>query len=323
MIGFIGIDLSKDWMDAQLAAGTERGVALDRLARDKKACKEMLKRAKELGITELHVAMEATGSYWQEIADHFFEAGVSVYVVNPARIKAQRRVTGKRTKTDRIDAGVILSFVRTHFHDLFRWSPPSEAVRRLQDLVRYREQVVKHRTAAKSLKKSKPLPELQSRIKKKIKDLNKEVAELEELIAFTIDSDEVLKRQFARADSVPGIGIVNGAILLSECRAFAEIRDPRQATAFAGLDVRQDSSGKYTGKSHISKQGSPLLRRAMVNAAASASQRANVFREFYLRRCKTLLKPQALTATARKLLEVTVAVVLSDVDFDKERNLAA
>jgi transposase len=117
---------------------------------------------------------------------------------------------------------------------------------------------------------------------------------------------------------------VNSAIIVAECRAFAEIREPRQATAFAGLDVVHHESGKFAGKSRISKQGSRLLRRAMVNAAASAIQRKGVFRDFYLRlRQRKLKKKQALIAAARKLLEVTVAVILSDKPFDKGRNVAA
>jgi transposase len=82
----------------------------------------------------LHACMEATGRYWEGLADHLYQAGHQVSVVNPAQVKAFGQSRLLRTKTDRSDAALIASFCRSS--DPRPWTPPPAEQRELQELTR-------------------------------------------------------------------------------------------------------------------------------------------------------------------------------------------
>jgi len=325
VIGYLCLDIGKDVLEARLAVGMASGKAFAEVPNSYKGWQKLKKEAKLAGITKLYVTMEATGSHWKKVAQYFYDQEATVFVVNPACIKAQRRTELRRSKTDRIDAKLILNFTRAQLSNLRPWSPPSAAVSELQSLVRYRDSRVGERITLKNqIGSGSACPRVLRFAKGTLKRIEEEIKELEEAILAVLDSDEELKKQSKNADSVSGIGLIAAATLLAECRAFKEIRTPRQATAFAGLDVVEDSSATIVKPPHISRKGSSLLRKTFVNCAAAAKRAKDggAFRKFYDRlRAKGMKKKPALVATGRKLLEVTVAVVLSETKFDPTRNV--
>ena len=62
------------------------------------------------GVTQVHACLEATGTYWEAVAEYLVDAGHTVSVVNPAQIKAFGSAGLVRTKTDRVDAKLIAAF---------------------------------------------------------------------------------------------------------------------------------------------------------------------------------------------------------------------
>ena len=69
-----------------------------------------------------HVCLEATGTYWEAVAEALTEAGYPVSVVNPARIKAYGAARQVRTKTDAVDARLIADFCASQHPPA--WTPP-------------------------------------------------------------------------------------------------------------------------------------------------------------------------------------------------------
>ena len=92
----------------------------------------------------VHVCMEATGAYWEELAEFLSDAGHPVSVVNPARVKAYGTALGARSKTDAADAKLIAEFCATQRPDL--WRPPPPPVRLLRALVARRQALIDLRT---------------------------------------------------------------------------------------------------------------------------------------------------------------------------------
>jgi transposase len=58
------------------------------------------------------VCMEATGVYHLQLALMLVAAGVEVMVINPRVAKDFGRALANRSKTDRVDAGTLLEYVR-------------------------------------------------------------------------------------------------------------------------------------------------------------------------------------------------------------------
>jgi len=64
------------------------------------------------GVAMPQVCMEATGTYWEPVAENLVDAGFTVSVVNPAQSKALGTSRAVGTKTDKVDARLIAHFCR-------------------------------------------------------------------------------------------------------------------------------------------------------------------------------------------------------------------
>jgi len=87
----------------------------------------------------LHVVMEGTGVYHEQAAIALADAGVTVFIVNPAQVKDFGRGLAVRTKTDGVD-----SFVLARYGALLKphaWVPPAPEARALQALLARRDAV--------------------------------------------------------------------------------------------------------------------------------------------------------------------------------------
>jgi len=115
---------------------------------------------------------------------------------------------------------------------------------------------------------------------------------------------ELLARTEQHLTSIPGVGPVLAATILAEVGDVDRFPRPAALVAYAGLDPSVFESGQFQGRrQHISKRGSPYLRRALYLAAHSAQLRDPELAAF-LRKKLDEGKPYktAVVATARKLL---------------------
>jgi len=72
--------------------------------------------------------------------------------------------------------------------------------------------------------------------------------------------------------TIPGIGKTLGAVILGEIGDITKFDNPKKLVAFAGIDATVKQSGEFEGtENHMSKRGSPYLRRALFQAALVAS----------------------------------------------------
>ena len=65
--------------------------------------------------------------------------------------------------------------------------------------------------------------------------------------------------------AIKRIGMVAVAMFVSEISDILRFKDPRQLFKYAGLNLRENSSGKHRGKTTISKQGRSRLSHALHN----------------------------------------------------------
>lgn len=117
--------------------------------------------------------------------------------------------------------------------------------------------------------------------------------------------------------SVPGIGQLTAAVLLSETGHLDNMHRSEQWTAYAGLSPVPRQSGAMVGRCRISKIGNARLRRAMYLSAVTVSRLSNPLGAYY-RRLVEGGKPKkvALIALARQLLRICFAVLKTAQPFD-------
>jgi transposase len=91
------------------------------------------------GVLQLHACMEATGVYWEALAEYLADAGHQVSVVNPAQISAYGKSILQRGKTDVQDARLIARFCERERPAV--WKPEPLEQRQLLLLVRQLQHV--------------------------------------------------------------------------------------------------------------------------------------------------------------------------------------
>ena len=127
--------------------------------------------------------------------------------------------------------------------------------------------------------------------------------------------DQQIKAYMAKLDSpvmtIPGVGPVYGAVILSELGEINRFPGAKQIVSYAGIDAQVHESGEFKGsETHMSKRGSPYLRRAIWGAAFVASWSDPQLKEYY-QGLRARGKPHrvAVGAVARKLCYIIFAVM--------------
>lgn len=101
---------------------------------------------------------------------------------------------------------------------------------------------------------------------------NKQIKTLEEAMKAILDEID------SPVLSIPGIGTVLGAIIVSEIGNINRFSNPNKLLAFAGLEPSVYQSGKFTPASGtMVKRGSPYLRWALLQAARLVPQSSQTF----------------------------------------------
>src|SRR5512139_3349006 len=120
----LGIDIAKQRIEvALLVDGKVKNKSFKNTTEGFEALALWLRK---LEIPQVQACLEATGNYGEELAIYLYEAGHSVSIVNPARIKGFSQSELIRTKTDKIDAGIIARFCLAMRPKA--WVPPSPEV---------------------------------------------------------------------------------------------------------------------------------------------------------------------------------------------------
>ena len=124
-----GIDCSKDYFD--IVVLKEGKVTFkSRFTNDIKGFMDMLPH-----ILDTHVAMEATGPYYFQLARFVHDSGIRVSVVNPLVIRRFAQMQMSRAKTYQKDAMVIAEFTQMTRPKL--WEPPTAAIQAIRNLETY------------------------------------------------------------------------------------------------------------------------------------------------------------------------------------------
>lgn len=128
---------------------------------------------------------------------------------------------------------------------------------------------------------------------------------------------ELMKKINSPITTIPGIGTILGAVILSEFGDINRFDKPSQLVAYAGIDATVSQSGEYEGTHNVmSKRGSPYLRKALFQAALVASNSDSVLKAYYQKkRAEGKHHKTCVGAVARKLCNIIYAVLKNDKPY--------
>lgn len=324
----IGIDVSKDEFEANLVVLTDqfetRSMGRKIFKNTPNGIDSFIEWANKKAdpSVELQFTMEATGVYYENLAFTLYEKGRIIHVVLPNLSKKYGESLGLKSKTDKLDAKSLgkMGVERK----LTKWQPASKNLKQLKVLTRERAKRQKEKTRTKNqlhaLKNSYNPPQSSiTRYKELIDFLENQVKAIEKEILHLIKEDEILNAKIQRITSTPGLGITTVASVVAETNGFAAISSIKQLQSFAGYDVQLRESGKWKGKTKISKKGNSYIRQALYFPAYSIIKHSPYHKAFYNRlynnKEKSLI---AATAVQRKLLGLIYTLWKNDTYFDPE-----
>lgn len=121
--------------------------------------------------------------------------------------------------------------------------------------------------------------------------------------------------------TIPGIGIIGAATILTEIGDISRFKNSSSLIAFAGIDPTVRQSGEFNSThNHMSKRGSPYLRHAIFLAATTCSFHNSPLNAYYKK--KRDQGKHHLTATgavARKLTTVIYAVLRDSKPYEPKK----
>ena len=129
---------------------------------------------------------------------------------------------------------------------------------------------------------------------------------------------EIMKFHDSVIMTIPGIGYINGGMILGEIVDIHRFSSPSKLLAFAGLDPSVYQSGNYSAKrTRMSKRGSRVLRYALVNAAHNVVKNNATFKAYYdTKMAEGRTHYNALGHCAGKLVRVIWKMLTDEVEFN-------
>jgi transposase len=269
----------------------------------------------------VHVCMEATGVYWEELAAALAARGLPVSVVNPAQIKAFGESRLVRSKTDPIDARLIAEFCRAMRPPL--WQAPSASEQALRALVGRLDALQQMRTQ-ESNRLAVARDAVRASLDAHLEWLDQQIKTLAQQIDRHIDQDPDLRRKRDLLHTIPGVGGRTSALFLAFCGRSDAFANARQCAAFAGLNPQQHQSGSSVHRpARLSKIGHALLRKAMYMPALVTLYKTTWGKRFRLRLASAGKPPKLIIgAMMRKLIHVAYGVLKSNRPFDTSLHAA-
>lgn len=325
----VGIDISSKTLDACICVIDEQQKVVIRSSKSqlsntregfKKLIEWIEKNHKNKEVL-LVVCMEATGVYYENCALYLHQLGYQLSIILPNKAKKYMQSLGLKSKNDKIDSKGLAQMGAEQF--LKQWNPLAEYYHALRSLTRQHQSLQELKTGIGnqlhalhySMYKQKVV---EKQLRKTINFIEKQLAELEVAINDHIKSDEIVFQKVENICKIKGLGILTVAVIIAETNGFDLFENAKQLVSYAGYDAIENQSGKYFGKTRISKKGNSRIRRCLhMPAFCVVKYEQKIFSNLYQRTyAKHSIKMKSYVAVQKKLLTTIYALWKKDEVFD-------
>jgi transposase len=297
---FVGIDVSKDWLDVAVQPKGEEWRVAYRQKYVRGLVQEMVALRPE------RIIVEATGGYEVEIASALWEGGLPVCIVNPRQCRDFARATGELAKTDRIDARILAEFGRALCPPI-RPLPDLDA-RQIREILHRRGQILTMILAEKNRLRKTESKTARASLRSHIRHLESQLQKIDKALADQIKASPVWQNEVDLLTSVPGVGQLTAAnltIFLPEIGSMGR----RQIAKLVGVAPLSRDSGLSRG-SRSTWGGRAQVRRMLYMATLVATRYNPVISALYNRLIdRGKPKKVAIVACMRKLLIICNAMI--------------
>ena len=122
---------------------------------------------------------------------------------------------------------------------------------------------------------------------------------------------------------INGIGIGTAVSFIAEVGDINRFKSAKQVQKYAGLALKENSSGKHKGLTKISKRGRKKLRtilfRAVIPLVGKNEEFSLIYRYYIERKENPLKKKQALTVLCCKLIRIFFTILSKKIKYDEKK----
>jgi transposase len=276
---------------------------------------------------------------WYWLHDLLKAHNFKVVISNPLKTKA---IASAKIKNDKVDSHMLAQLLRADL--IATVHVCSLKTRKLKELLRHRQRLVRDVTRMKNrihmllMKNNTAIPVSDLfgvKGMKYLKDIdlpNYHQQQLQSYLTVYDCLNEQIQpltkriRKLAQKDpmaqllmTIPGIGPLTAMFIIAEIEDISRFPSYRNLSSYAGLVPCLDASADKSRTGRITKQGSPYLRTALVEAAQVIPRmkktRLNIF---YRKRIVRAGYQKAIVATAHKILQYVYYVLKNQTPYLEE-----
>jgi transposase len=288
------------------------------------------------------IVIESTAS-WYWLYDLLTENGFDVVISNPVKTKA---IASARIKNDKLDSHMLAQLLRADLVATVHVS--SQKTRQLKELLRHRSKLVRdtvrmknriHNIMAKNNFHA-PFSDLfgiggleylskvslpsyhrdQVQTYLNLYDCIKEqIASLTRQIHKEAKNNAMAKLLM----TIPGVGPITAMFMVAEIEDISRFPSFRHLASYAGLVPCLDASADKHRMGHITKQGSPYLRTALVEAAQACTRTKSRLNIFFRRRIVRSGYQNAIVATAHRIIKYAYFILRDRTPYQDSKYAVA
>ena len=330
MTHYIGIDVSKAKLDLawikDVGKLTNKTKVFKNNPNDFATIITWLKSNVTDDLSDIHITLEATGVYHENIAYYLYDQGLNVSIVNPAFVRSYADSLGSRHKTDKQDSILLARYAHSAQPDL--WTPPPAEARYLKSLLSrldaLQEDLQREENRQEKAEATDTAVIVKTSIEQMIAALQDAIAKLNGDIDDHIDSHPNLKQDQDLLKTIKGVGKVTSRQMLSlmHNKSFTKAS---QAAAFLGLIPKQVQSGTFKGRTRLAKNGSSSIRAKLYMAAVVSTRwNPDIKTQYERLLANGKCKMQAICAAMRKLVHICFGVLKHQMPYEPQSvNIAA
>lgn len=287
----VGIDVSKNHLDIAVFHHLEKQESIQIKNTAQKLEAYFSNFIKKYEVSQSLFCLEATGLYMNFLLTILVNQKANIWVENPVQIK--RSLGLQRGKNDQVDAQRIAQYAYRFQDQVQLYQPPSQVIEKIQHLHQLRNKLVQTRKQLQTAFQEKQkflAKEISQNLKEHtqpiLEKLSTQITKIEKDLQRLIKEDEQLKTKLETLQSVTGVGPVTARAILIATKGFSKFKSARQFACYCGVAPFENSSGKFKGKTKVSKMANKKLKALLHICALSAIRVEGELKEYYHRKVK-------------------------------------
>jgi transposase len=314
---FIGIDVSKLTLDITAVVDGKDVGYLQIKNTTKEINKGLVGFLERLGLDleSCVFCMEFTGIYTYPLVKWLGIHNARIWMESGIQIK---RSSGfKRGKSDKTDSLRIAMYAYEQRQKMKLWVSPRPVIKHIAALLAQRSRLMKCKkqlmtalTEQAGFVEKEILKEISRYNQKPVKEIDKQIKEIEISIKQLVKDDQNLTRLEKLVCSVDGVGFITGIHIIVTTNEFINFIDPRKYACYSGVVPFEHSSGSsIRGKNRVSQMANKNMKTLLHMAALTAIQHNEELREYYKSKIEHKNKMSVINAVRNKLIHRIFACV--------------